>query len=260
MSSYSNSFGYPKQRHKPLKRKSHKADSLSRLSLTAANATPQERAAFIRQTYSHLAGEIALFIVLEAIFLSTGLAQTFYYAVTGLRWSLIVVLPLILFALIITRDAAQIASSKITRYLGIGFYVAIVAAISNLGLYMLEMRGAGGFILEAAIVTIGLFLGFTAVAFLTRKDFSFLAPVLAIATFLTLGLFISGMIFGFTLRSFFALLFVALAGGWILSNTSAILHRYRTDEYIGASISLFSTIITIFWFILRYGSDSKKEY
>ncbi len=42
--------------------------------MSAAQALPQERAAFIRKTYLHLAGAIGLFLVLETYLMMSGKA------------------------------------------------------------------------------------------------------------------------------------------------------------------------------------------
>src|SRR5262249_34741279 len=104
---------------------------------------------------------------------------------------------------------------------------------------------------KAGIVTIGLFLGVTATVFLTRSDFSFLRPVLSIAAFSSLGLIIASVIFGFTLGTLFSFLMVAVAGTAILYETSNVLHRFRTDQHVAASLALFASVALLFWYILR---------
>ena len=97
----------------------------------------------------------------------------------------------------------------------------------------------------------------TAVVFLTKKDFSFLGPILMIGGFVALGFIISGAVFGFSLGSLFAFVMVAFAGGAILFNTSNVLHRYNTNQHVAASLSLFASIALLFWYILQIfmGSD-----
>jgi FtsH-binding integral membrane protein len=110
-------------------------------------------------------------------------------------------------------------------------------------------------IVKAGVVTLGLFLGLTSVVFLTRRDFSFLGPILMVGGFVALGFIASGLIFGFSLGSVFAFVMVAFAGAAILYDTSNILHRYRTDQHVAASLSLFASVALLFWYILSIFSS-----
>ena len=44
---------------------------------------------------------------------------------------------------------------------------------------------------------------------------------------------------------------VALLSGSILYTTSNILRSCSTDMYVGAALALFSSIATMFWYILQ---------
>ena len=104
---------------------------------------------------------------------------------------------------------------------------------------------------QAAIVTLALFAGLTAVVFMTRLDFSFLRTVLVIGGFLSLGLIVAGALFGFELGLWFSVGMVVLAAGGILYQTYNIKNEYTTDQYVGAALLLFSSVMLLFWYILR---------
>lgn len=235
MNNYSNTFGY-----------------------TAAQAMPEERATFIRNTYLHLAGAIAAFIGLEVFLFGSGMAQDIAYTMLGGRWSWFLVLLAFMGVSMLANWWANSQTSKAMQYLGLGLYTVAEAIIFVPLLFIVQIKAGGGVILEAGIVSIGLFLGITAVVFLTRKDFSFLGPILTLACFLALGFIAAGIIFGFSLGSFFAFAMVAIAGGSILYNTSNVLHRYNTDQHVAASLSLFASIALLFWYILQIYSGSRK--
>jgi uncharacterized protein len=115
----------------------------------------------------------------------------------------------------------------------------------------------GDVIIKAGIVTLGLFLGITSVVFLTRTDFSFLGPILAIGGFIALGFIVASILFGFSVGSLFAFIMVAFAGTAILYETSNVLHRYNPGQHVAASLTLFASIALLFWYILQIfgGSD-----
>src|SRR5690606_4432764 len=103
----------------------------------------------------------------------------------------------------------------------------------------------------AALVTLVLFGGLTGIVFLTRKDFSFMRGILGVLALAALGVIVCSWIFGFSLGVFFAGAMVALAGGYILYNTSNVLHHYRTDQHVSAALTLFADVALMFWWVLR---------
>jgi FtsH-binding integral membrane protein len=42
-----------------------------------------------------------------------------------------------------------------------------------------------------------------------------------------------------------------LAGGSILYQTSNLIHKYGTDDYIPASLGLFASLMLLFWYVLQ---------
>ena len=138
------------------------------------------------------------------------------------------------------------------QYMGLILFTVAEAILFVPMLFYTAYISGGGIetIAKAGVVTIGLFLGLTAVVFMTRKDFSFLGPILAIGGFVALGFIASGIIFGFSLGSIFAFAMVAFAGGAILYETSNMLHRYNTSQYVAASLGLFASVALLFWYIL----------
>ena len=124
-------------------------------------------------------------------------------------------------------------------------------------LFVTQYSAGGGVILEAGIYTMALFAALTAIVFLSRKDFSFLGPILMIGGFLALGFIAASLLFGFSLGSVFALVMVAFAAGAILYDTSNIIHHYRTDQHVAASLSLFASVALLFWYILRIFVSSR---
>ncbi|MGI9036101.1 MAG: Bax inhibitor-1/YccA family protein, partial [Pyrinomonadaceae bacterium] len=221
-------------------------------------ALPEERAAFIRKTYTHLAGAIAAFVLLEAFLISSGIGGLLARAmVAGGSLGWFVVLAVFIGISTVATSWANSQTSKGMQYLGLGLYTAAEAIIFLPLLFIASYEAGASVILQAGIVTLGLFLGITAVVFLTRKDFSFLGPVLTIGGFIALGFIAINLIFGFSLGNVFAFAMVAFAGAAILYQTSNILHQYRTDQYVAASLALFASVALLFWYILRIFSSRR---
>ena len=218
---------------------------------TAADALPEERASFIRKTYLHLAGAVLAFILLEASLMMSGAGLALTQTMLGGNFSWLIVLLIFMGVSAIANRWANSSTSKPMQYMGLALCVVAYTILFVPLLFIAASRSGGEVILQAGIVTIGLFLGLTAVVFLTRKDFSFMGPILMMGGFIATAYIFAGLLLGFSFGIFFSFLMVAFAGGAILYDTSNILHKYRTDQHVAASLALFASVALLFWYILR---------
>jgi FtsH-binding integral membrane protein len=223
---------------------------------SAADAAPQDRASFIRKTYLHLAAAILAFIGLETFLFSSGIAQTIASAMLGFSW--FIVLALFMGVSFLANWWANSSTSRALQYAGLALYVVAEAVIFIPLLYYAAYYSGGGMmtIMKAGIVSLGLLAGLTAVVFITRKDFSFLGPILAIGGFVALGFIAASLLFGFSLGGVFAFVMVGFAATAILFSTSNVLHQYAPTQYVAASLSLFASVALLFWYVLSIFSSS----
>lgn len=216
----------------------------------AADAVPDERARFIRRTYAHLAGAILAFVGLEVAIFSTPPLRDALVGLLTQSWLL--TLALFIGASWIADRWARRGGSRGMQYVGLGLYVVAQAFIFVPLLYVATaIVDDPTLIPTAALITGGLFLGLTAVVFTTRADFSFLRGIIVVGSLVALGLIVASLLFGFTLGVVFSAAMIALAAASILYSTSAILHDYRTDQYVAASLSLFAAVALLFYYVLR---------
>ncbi len=225
-------------------------------SIPVIHARPTERAEFVRKTYLHLAGAILAFIALEtAIFATFGVETVLNTMMSYMRspWSALVVLVLFIGAGYLARMWAQSRTSPAMQYAGLGLYVVAEAIIflPILAIAASTRFTGANLIPTAGILTLALFGGLTVAAFVTQKDFSFLAPILSIAGFMLIGVVVVAIIFGMNLGMWFSILVLGLAAASILYTTSNIIHHYSTDMYVAASLELFAAVATMFYYILR---------
>ena len=224
---------------------------------SAAEASPANRAQFIRKTYLLLAAAVLAFIVVEAFLFVTGAATAIasvIFAGGSIGWLL--VLGLFMLISFLANRWATSDTSKATQFFGLGIFVVAQAIIFVPLIYLVTYyAGDTSVLLKAGIVTLGLFLGITAVVFITRSDFSFLGPILVIAGFCALGFIVASALFGFSLGTVFAFVMVAFAGTAILYETSNVLHRFNTNQHVAAALALFAAVALLFWYILSiFGS------
>jgi FtsH-binding integral membrane protein len=217
----------------------------------AAQAATDERAAFILKTYLHLTGAILLFAVLTGLILQTPGVEKLVFAMVGNQVSWLVVLVCFIGAGYVAGRWANSATGPAMQYLGLGLYVVVEALIFTPILYIASHFGGPNIIPSAGLATLALFGAMTAVVFVTRHDFSFLRSVLLFGAFAALGLIVLAIVFGFALGPIFTYAMIALACGYILYDTSNILHHYRIGQHVGASLALFASVMLLFWYILR---------
>ena len=227
---------------------------------SAANALPVERAAFIRKTYLLVAAAILAFIGVEVFFFSTGIAGLIAGLVFkggSIGW--LAVLALFMVISYLSNRWAVSDTSVAVQYMGLGVFV-VAEAVIFVPLLMIAAYASGDptVILKAGIVSLGLFAGLTATVLLTRTDFSWLAPILAIGGFAALGFIVASALFGFSLGNVFAFLMVAFAGSSILYQTSNVLHRFNTNQHVAAALTLFASVALLFWYILRIFSSGRR--
>ena len=223
---------------------------------SAANALPVERAKFIRKTYLLLAAAILAFVVIETFLFVSGAAYAILSVLTlGGSMGWLVVLAGFMGISYLANRWAMSDTSSAMQYLGLGIFVVAEAIIFVPMIFIAATYSDASVIPKAGIVTLGLFLGITATVFLTRADFSWLAPIIAIGGFAALGFIVASAIFGFSLGSIFAFVMVAFAGTAILYNTSQVLHNYHTSQHVAASLTLFAGIALLFWYILSIFSS-----
>ncbi len=224
---------------------------------SAAEAVPVERAAFIRKTYMLLAAAILAFIAVEGFLFMSGAADLIASVIfSGGAMGWLLVLGLFMGVSFLANRWATSDTSQVTQYFGLGIFI-VAQAIIFVPLIMISTyyAGDGSVLIKAGIVTLGLFAGLSMTVFITRTDFSFLGPVLAIGGFMALGFIIASALFGFSLGSVFAFVMVAFAATSILYQTSNVLHQFNTKQHVAASLTLFASVALLFWYILTIFSS-----
>jgi FtsH-binding integral membrane protein len=138
------------------------------------------------------------------------------------------------------------------QYLGLGIYTAAQAFLFvPLIAYALALSDGAFLLAQAGLITGLLFVGITATAFMTRKDFSFLGGILTIGGFVALGVILCSAIWQFELGILFCGIMCLFAGGSILYTTSNIIHHYRPTQHVAASLALFAGVMLLLWYVLR---------
>jgi FtsH-binding integral membrane protein len=215
---------------------------------------------FLRKTYAHLGVALIAWAALTALIFRTEFSAKFALSVltAGSGWMWIGVLVAFMVVGYIAQRLALSQASRGLQYLGLGLAVTAEAILLQPLIWLVYIKFATSatvdpfsLITQAAFITAAIFVGLTLTVFVTKKDFSFMRGALMIASFAALGVILASLIFGFTLGAFFAGVMILLMAGYILYQTSIVMNQFPPQYHVAAALMLFSTIATLFWYVLQ---------
>ena len=225
----------------------------------ASAAIPVERAAFIRRTYAHLGGAVLAFALLEIAIFQTTLPEAIVSLLGTSQFSWLIVMGAFIGVSWLARSWAASDTSLKLQYAGLATYVVAESLIFVPMLWMASEYAGAATIQSAALLSLMLFTGLTVSVFATQRDFSRMSSILCVGGFVALGLIICSVLFGFQLGVMFSAAMILFAAGCILYDTSNILLRYRTDQHVAASLSLFASVALLFWYVLRLLMNLRED-
>lgn len=218
----------------------------------AVNAPVEDRASFIMQVYQHVFGAIVAFGLIETLLFNTGVAKVmyeFFYASQG-RWMLLIGAYMV--GMWFVSNAASDHHPPARQYaalLGSSAVYALMFAPFLYSIYTVQDAGAS-IAAAAAITAVGAAL-LTVIAFVTKRDLSFLRRYVMWGMALALLLIVGSWLFGWNLGVWFSVAMIGLMGAAILYQTQDIVKRYPTTAYVAAAVTLFGSLMTMFWYVLR---------
>ncbi len=229
------------------------ADNPYRSTFTLAELAPaHERADFIRKTYAHLGGAVFAFTAIEAALIRSGLGDRMLEALGRSQFGWLIVIGAFMFVSFIADRWARSTVSVATQYMGLALYIVAEAVIFLPMLTYADHVDKTGFLIPTAgLATLTVFGGLTALVFLTRADFSFLRTALWLGGLVAMGFVLGAVFIGFSLGLVFSVAMVALASGYILYDTSNVLHHYRIGQHVAAALALFASVALLFYYIVR---------
>ena len=216
-----------------------------------SQATDVERVAFYKKTYTHVAGGVLAFIVFEYFLLQS--ASIVEFAISMFQgYRMLILLGLFMLVTNYAESTVIKAANRNVQYMGYALYIFAEAFIFVPLIYIaVSITESFEVLNQAAIVTLSLFTGISAIVFVTKKDFSFLRSGLTAGFFIAIGLIVAGILFGFNLGLWFSVGMCVLAAGSILYQTSNVIHKYGTEDYVPAALGLFASLMLLFWYVIQ---------
>ncbi len=220
---------------------------------SAAMAAAEERAGFLRKTYSLLLAAIATLVVTlwaaGSVDPVRNLATSLYQAIHGSRFGWLLYIGLFMGGSWAVHAFAERKPLNLVLFFGFAFLMGLLLAPL---IYGVLGRGAAGVTMlnQAALITALTFSGLTAYVFFSGKSFSFLGGALSIGMGSLFAVGIASMLFGFNLGILYSVGIVILFTGYILYDTGQILHHYPVTAHVSAACVLFVDVILLFKHIL----------
>jgi FtsH-binding integral membrane protein len=246
------------------------AQTAARRPIEGAVATlgVSDRVVFLRRTYGLLGVSLVAFAAITAGVMGLATESSLRYSIWALqgRWNWLIVIALFMGVGYLAERLAQSETSRGVQLGGLGIAVVAQSLLLQPILWVLFLKfgdraalasgtlisgQAGSILMQAVIITLAIFIGLTLTVFLTKKDFSFMRGALTVGSFAALGVIIASMLFGFSLGALFCGALILLMAGYILYQTSQVMSYFPPTAYVAAALMLFSTVATLFWYVLQ---------
>ncbi|KAI9473464.1 MAG: inhibitor of apoptosis-promoting Bax1-domain-containing protein [Benjaminiella poitrasii] len=208
-----------------------------------ANSSKEVRLQFVRKVYSILATQLFATTALSAFYLLNNSARSW---VQSNQWILIVSMLGtlgVLFALFWK------ARSYPLNYGLLAIFTLLEAhAVGTIVTFYNQK-----IVLQALIITLGVFIGLTIFTLQSKWDFTGLGPFLYAGIWILLIAGLVQIFFPFSkgIQLAFAVGGVIIFSGYILFDTYLIFNKYSAEDYIIASVSLYLDVINLFLRILE---------
>jgi FtsH-binding integral membrane protein len=186
----------------------------------------------------------------------------------GIARGVLSIPPLVTLLLFLGASFAVHAVSMVKGLNLIAFYLFAAffgVFTSGIGLFALSAGGVP-VIMNAAALTILVFGGLTSYVFISGKDFSFMGGFLTVGLFMVIGAIVLALLgsalFGVETSGFhlaISCVSVILFAGFVLYDTSNVLHHYATDMVVPAALALLIDFIILFRNLLMLLASMKRD-
>ena len=204
---------------------------------TAAEASVAERMSFVRKVYALFFAASLFAIGGVALGLTTPAVLNFAF---GHPW---IMLFMMIGGVFAAQAVRHVRGLNLVALFG---FTALTGAIISPAIYLYSRINPAS-LLQAGVLTVGIFGGLTAYVFISKRDFSFMRGMLmtgliVMVLAVVLNIFVASSAFSFAIAAASLLLF----SGFVLYDTSNIIRHYPVNEYIAGALSLYLDAFNIF--------------
>jgi FtsH-binding integral membrane protein len=210
---------------------------------TASEVTVAERVAFIRKVYALFFA--ATLFAIGGVFLGFTFPPLMIAAAQH-PW---ITLFLLMGGVVAAQSVRHVPVVNLVALFG---FTTLTGVIISPLLYYVSRTNPNS-ILEAGVLTVGIFGGLTAYVFLSNRDFSFLRGMVTVGLIVVVlaGLLNALLIGSFGLSFAISIAVLLLFSGFVLYDTSNIIRRYPTNEYVAGAMDLYLDAFNMFLALIR---------
>jgi len=210
---------------------------------TASEVTVGERVEFIRKVYALFFA--ATLFAIGGVFLGFAFPPLMIAAAQHYWLTLILLIGGVM-------AAQAVRHVPVVNLFALFGFTTMTGVIISPLLYYVSRTNPNS-ILQAGVLTVGIFGGLTAYVFLSNRDFSFLRGMVTVGLIVVvlaslLNVLMVGS-FGFSFAISIAVLL--LFSGFVLYDTSNIIRRYPTNEYVAGAMDLYLDAFNMFLALIR---------
>jgi len=211
--------------------------------VSVAESAIEIRLAFVRKVYS------ILFLQILATVIVSGFLSQSTTAITWVQANVWVFFVALIGSLINLGVLYWKRHSHPTNLILLSTFTATEAFTIGVAISFYDTT----IVLQALLITLGVFLGLTLFTFQSKYDFSGMAPYLfgGLFALMTTGLVAMFFPFSKTFGLVYSIIGCLLFSGYVVYDTHLITNRLSPDEYIFGAISLYLDFINLFLNILR---------
>ncbi|CDH54107.1 glutamate binding protein [Lichtheimia corymbifera JMRC:FSU:9682] len=210
---------------------------------TVANSPVEVRMQFVRKVYSILSTQILSTVVLSAVYMYNAGIRSWVQSNVWMMFGSMIGSLIVLFALMWKARSTPLNYGLLALFTLLeGHLVGTVVTFYEQTL-----------VLQALIITFGVFVGLTLFTLQSKWDFSGMGPFLFAGISILFLVSIVQIFFPFSegVQLALAVAGVIIFSGYIVFDTFLIFNRYSPEDYIMASVSLYMDIINLFLRILQ---------
>ncbi|HEX8455745.1 MAG TPA: Bax inhibitor-1 family protein [Pyrinomonadaceae bacterium] len=242
-----NDFQSPNQRFTPEQRQAWPPQNAggwgSLQAQTAAEATVAERMGFIRKVYALFFA--ATLFAIGGVAVGISFEPLYDFAREH---------PLMMFLMMLgaVMGATAVRHVPVVNVLALFAFTTFTGVVISPLMYVVSIYNPAS-LWQAGVLTVGIFGGLTAYVFISKRDFSFMRGLLWTGLIIMiLGGLLNMLLVGSSALSFgLAAATLLLFAGFVLYDTSNIMRRYPTNEYIAGALDLYLDAFNIFLALVR---------
>jgi len=220
------------------------AESFGELDSASLAFEASVRLGFLRKVFGILSLQLALTCATAGYFMYNKAARSFVLASPSLMTASIVLGLVLLFALFAYKDRHPLNLQLL------GAWTLCQAIMVGTVCARFAQAGMGAVVLQAAVLTMLVFVSLTMYTLQSKRDFSFMGGALWSGLLIMMGWGVVQWLFGFQHSSLYSLCGALLFSMFIIYDVHMVMKKIGVDDYILAVINLYLDIINLFLYIL----------